>query len=115
MFSGFSLTAVSIPSEAADFGGAGLLDLPTARMRADGALTVGTSQQDTEDIYSVSYQAFPWLEGSFRYVIQNPGGKLGSREENRDRSFEVKALLLGKTPDPRPSPWFTGHVGDRGL
>ena len=82
------------PSEAADFGGAGLLDLPAARMRADGALTVGTSQQDTEDIYSVSYQAFPWLEGTFRYVIQNPGGKLGSREENRDRSFEVKALLL---------------------
>ncbi len=63
-------------------------------MRPDGALTLGTSQQDTEDIYSVTYQAFPWLEGTFRYVIQNPGGKLGSREANRDRSFEVKALLL---------------------
>ena len=79
---------------AADFGGAGLLDLPSARMRPDGALTLGTSQQDTEDIYSVTYQAFPWLEGTFRYVIQNPGGKLGSQEANRDRSFEVKALLL---------------------
>jgi len=63
-------------------------------MRPDGALSLGTSQQDTEDVYSVSYQAFPWLEGTFRYIIQNPGGKLGSREGNRDRSFEVKALLL---------------------
>ena len=82
---------------AADFGGAGILDLPTARMRPDGVLTLGTSQQDTEDIYSVTYQAFPWLEGTFRYIIQNPGGKLESREFNRDRSFEVKGLLLEET------------------
>ena len=66
-------------------------------MRPDGMLTIGTSQQDTEDVYSITYQAFPWLEGTFRYVIQNPGGKFGSREGNRDRSFEVKGLLLGET------------------
>ena len=89
-----ALSGGSSLAAAADFGGAGLLDLPNARMRPDGVLTLGTSQQDTEDIYSVTYQAFPWLEGTFRYVIQNPGGKLGSREANRDRSFEVKALLL---------------------
>ena len=85
---------VSANAFAADFGGAGLLDLPSARMRSDGTLTLGSSQQDTEDIYSVTYQAFPRLEGTFRYIIQNPGGKFGSSEINRDRSFEVKARLL---------------------
>ena len=91
---GLSLSAASSPSQAADFGGAGLLDLPTARMRSNATLTVGTSQQDTEDIYSVTYQAFPWLESTFRYIIFNPGGKARSQDNLRDRSFEVKARLL---------------------
>ena len=77
-------------------------------MRPDGALTLSTSQQDTEDIYSVTYQAFPWLEGTFRYIIQNPAGKLGSREFTRDRSFEVKALLLEESALTLPSPWGYG-------
>ena len=92
----FCIALIFAPSAlwGADFGGAGLLDLPSARMRPNGMITLGTSQQDTEDVYSVTYQAFPWLEGSFRYIIQNPGGKFGSSEQNRDRSFEVKARLL---------------------
>ena len=76
-----------------DFGPQGLIDMPSARMRPDGALVFGTSQQDTEDIYSVTFQALPRLEGTFRYVVQNPGGKFGSLENNRDRSFEAKFLL----------------------
>lgn len=88
------LLSISVRGLASDFGGLGLLDMPSARMRADGSLTLGTSQQDTEDLYSVSYQALPWLEGSFRYAVQNPGDKLGSLERNRDRSFELKGLLV---------------------
>ena len=72
------------------------MDLPSARMRPDGALSVGTSQQDTEDIYSVTYQAFPWLEGTFRYILDAPNSTQGTTDDKRlrDRSFEVKALLL---------------------
>ena len=93
---------------AADFGGAGILDLPTARMRPDGVLTLGTSQQDTEDIYSVTYQAFPWLEGTFRYIIQNPGGKLESREATETEALRSKDFCLRKPPSPLPSPWDCG-------
>lgn len=82
----------------ADFGGEGLLDVPTARFKEDGALTLGTVQQDTEDIYSVSYQATPWLEGTFRYIIFNPGGAQGSSDELRDRSFDLKLQLLAEKP-----------------
>jgi hypothetical protein len=81
-------------TQASDFGPLGLIDMPTARMRSDGALTLSTSQQDTEDIYAVTFQALPRLEGTFRYTVQNPGDKLGSLESNRDRSFEAKWLLV---------------------
>ena len=89
------LLTVGFPhlSFAADFGGAGLLDMPSARMSPDGALSVGSSQQDTEDIYSVTYQAFPRLQGTFRYIVSNPGGKIGSLDDLRDRSFDAKILL----------------------
>ncbi|MEE4299817.1 MAG: YjbH domain-containing protein, partial [Pseudomonadales bacterium] len=63
-------------------------------MRADGALTVTFAAQDVFDTYAITYQAMPWLEASFRYVVFNPGKKFGSRDELRDRSFEVKARLL---------------------
>lgn len=80
----------------ADFGGVGLLDLPSARMRPDGMITLGTSQQGAEDIYSVTYQAFPWLEGTFRYLLVDPSSTQGTTDDIRlrDRSFEAKALLL---------------------
>jgi hypothetical protein len=83
-------------SRGADFGGVGLLDLPSARMRPDGMITLGTSQQGAEDIYSVTYQAFPWLEGTFRYLLVDPNSTQGTTDDFRlrDRSFEAKALLL---------------------
>ena len=79
---------------ASDFEATGLLDMPTARFQSDGALTIGISQQDTEDVYAVSYQAMPWLEGTFRYIVFNPGKKADSVDTLRDRSFSFKARLL---------------------
>lgn len=64
-------------------------------MQGNGALTLGTSQADTEDIYFLTYQAFPWLEASFRYLNPNPGKKFGAGDvRNTDRSFEAKLRLL---------------------
>ena len=69
--------------------------MPSARMQADGALSVATSQSDTEDLYYVTYQAFPWLEASFRYLIPNPGKKFGAGDVRAtDRSFEAKIRLV---------------------
>ena len=65
-------------------------------MRPDGTLTIGASQQNTEAIYAITYQAFPWLEGTFRYVMAKPRSSRGTTDDLRlrDRSFEVKARLL---------------------
>ena len=82
------------------YGDLGLLDMPSARMAPDGevAVTVGSLQGSQR--YNFSFQAFPWLEGSFRYSriadYQLPGFDLF------DRSLGLKVRLLkedGILPD----------------
>ena len=77
-----------------DFGTIGLIDTPTARMRADSEFTVAYSHQQVADTYSFNYQAFPWLEASFRYIIQDPSESFGQTAGNRDRSYGLKLRLL---------------------
>ena len=56
------------PLFASDFGVNGLIDIPTARMSADGTLTTTAAIQSLTKAYSITYQAMPWLEGTFRYT-----------------------------------------------
>lgn len=72
---------------ASDLGITGLFDIPTARMRPDGEFSARISKQPLVDIYSLSYQATPWLETSFRYSAFPAIGFY-------DRSYEVKLRLL---------------------
>lgn len=71
---------------AADLGTTGLIDTPTARMRPDGEFAAVISKQPVVDIYSLNYQATPWLETTFRYSAFDFG--------LFDRSYEVKIRLL---------------------
>lgn len=87
------LLAVCNPATASDFGVVGILDMPSARMQQDGALAASVSLQDTADFYALTYQALPWLEGSFRYSIFNPSKRDAVDDDLRDRSFELKAQL----------------------
>jgi hypothetical protein len=50
---------------ASDFGTTGLIDIPTARMSSDGALTTTAAIQSRTKAYAITYQATPWLEGTF--------------------------------------------------
>ena len=78
-----------------DFGVVGLIDMPTARMREDGAFSATLSRQDSLDVYNLSYQALPWLEATFRYSIFDPRRSFNESSFNlRDRSYEVKIRLL---------------------
>ena len=70
---------------AADMGTTGLIDNPSARMRPDGEFAAGISKQATVDIYSLTYQATPWLETTFRYSVFETG--------LYDRSYEAKLRL----------------------
>lgn len=71
---------------ASDLGTTGLIDTPTARMRADGEFAAVISKQALVDIYSLNYQATPWLETTFRYSAFDYG--------LYDRSYEVKIRLV---------------------
>ena len=74
------------PSHSSDMGVAGLIDMPSARMRADGALTTSATRQDSVSVYNLTYQGAPWLEMTFRYAV--------FRDFNfADRSYEAKLLL----------------------
>jgi len=87
-------TASSANALAADFGTTGLIDIPSARMMDDGEFKFLMSRQTLADIYSLNYQATPWLETTFRYTIFNPDDVPGSEDNLYDRSYEVKLRLI---------------------
>lgn len=74
------------------YGDVGLLDMPSARMAPDGEVAVTVGSLKGSQRYNFSFQAFPWLEGSFRYShisdYQIPGFSLF------DRSLGLKIRLL---------------------
>ena len=75
------------PLFASDFGVKGLIDIPTARMSADGTLTTTAAIQSLTKAYSITYQATPWLEGTFRYTGFNRA------IYSYDRNYEAKIRL----------------------
>ena len=79
--------ALAKPLVASDFGVQGLVDIPTARMSADGTLTTTAAVQSRTNSYSITYQATPWLEGTFRYTGFN-------NFFHYDRNYEAKVRLL---------------------
>lgn len=78
-------------SNLGDFGVTGLVDMPSARMQADGSFGASYTRQSVADTFALTYQAAPWLETSFRYHVQSPRKELW---HHYDRSYEVKARLL---------------------
>ncbi len=76
---------------ASDLGVTGLIDIPTARMMRDGDFATSLVYQDRADIYSLTYQATPWLETTFRYTVFN-------EFFYADRSYEAKFKLLDESP-----------------
>jgi len=76
-----------LPSSASDFGVTGLIDIPTARMSADGTLTTTAAIQSRTKSYAITYQATPWLEGTFRYTGFNRA------IYSYDRNYEAKIRL----------------------
>ena len=71
---------------ASDYGTTGLIDIPTARFDEDGVFAVGASIDERHRQFSITYQATPWLQGTFRYT--------GFDEFFYwDRNYEFKARL----------------------
>lgn len=72
------------------FGEVGLVDMPSAHMAEDGQITVSVSALKDTQRYGFSFQALPWLEGSFRYShLSNY-----NFHDYYDRSFGMKLRLV---------------------
>lgn len=78
-----------------NYGGSGLLDMPTAMMAPDGHLVLSASYQQNTQHYNLTFQALPWLETGFRYAgLQHYDP---SYPVYWDRSFALKARLFQET------------------
>ena len=92
---------IAAPPTASDWGGAGLLQTPSARMADEGELSLTASHTSPYSRYTVALQPLPWLEGAFRYVsVANrrygPESLSGS-QNYKDKSIDVKVRLLQET------------------
>lgn len=82
-----------------DFGGVGLLQMPSARFAEQGGISIGSSLIEPYQRTAVTLQPLPWLEGTLRYTaVRN---RLYSQDPNfsgdqnyKDRGFDIKVRLL---------------------
>ncbi|MFG1173060.1 YjbH domain-containing protein [Erwiniaceae bacterium CAU 1747] len=85
------------PSQS-DFGGIGLLQVPTARMAKEGEFSLNYRYNDQYRFYSTSLQLFPWLETTIRYTDVRTR-KYSSFEDfsgnqtYKDKAFDLKLRL----------------------
>lgn len=90
----FGREAVELPTISA-YGGAGLLDMRSARFLPDGFGALSVSIKNPDDRIAATFQALPWAEVIFRYSINYGGfGETGSGNALYDRSFDLKIRLL---------------------
>lgn len=59
---------VLTPSQT-DFGGVGLMQMPSGRMAPEGEFNIGASINNEYHHYNVSLQVMPWLETTIRYTL----------------------------------------------
>lgn len=88
-----ALLCVANLSFASDYGTTGLIDTPTARMQSDGTFSTTAAFDGRNRQFSITYQATPWLEGTFRY-----SGWYDQTVYTWDRNYEFKARLWTEDP-----------------
>lgn len=112
----FSLVALSVanacqaasyptplgPSQT-DFGGAGLLQTPTARMAKEGEFSFNYRDNDQYRFYSISVQPMPWLETTVRYT------DVRTRKYSNDPSFSGDQTYKDKSFDVKLRLWEEGY------
>ena len=94
------LTPRDLPVTANDWGEAGLLQTPTARMRKEGDLSFTLSRVYPYTRGNMFFQPFSWMEAGFRYTnISNHlyGASIAGTQAYKDKSIDVKLGLLDET------------------
>ena len=78
-------------SSQSDFGGVGLMQMPSARMNKEGEFSLNYFDTDQYRRYSLSLQLFPWLETTVRYVDVRTR-RYGSESFSGDQTYKDKGI-----------------------
>lgn len=86
------------PSQS-DFGGTGLLQVPTARIVREGEFSLNFRDNNQYRFYSTSVSLFPWLEATLRYAdvrtrLYSEIPSFSGKQTYKDKSFDIKLRLL---------------------
>lgn len=89
---------VFVPSQS-DFGGVGLIQMPSGRMAREGELTLGATYNDEYLHYTASLQLFPWLETTIRYtqvndLLYSDNPDFSDDTKYTDKGIDFKIRLL---------------------
>ncbi|MBA0167800.1 YjbH domain-containing protein [Pectobacterium sp. CFBP8739] len=81
-----------------DFGGTGLLQMPTARMAETGEFSFNYRDNEEYRRYSLSLQLFDWLETTVRYTdirtrLYSNDPSFSGSQTYKDKAFDIKARL----------------------
>ncbi|MGL6350063.1 MAG: YjbH domain-containing protein [Aeromonas sp.] len=79
------------PSQS-DFGGVGLLQMPSARMAQEGEFSANYIDNDQYRRWSVSMQPFEWFEATLRYTDVRTRLYSGSSSFSGDQSYKDKGI-----------------------
>ncbi|NMU84436.1 YjbH domain-containing protein, partial [Vibrio parahaemolyticus] len=60
--------APSLQPSQSDFGGVGLMQMPTGRMAPEGEFNFSVTGSDEYLFYNATLQVMPWLETTIRYT-----------------------------------------------
>ena len=102
-----------VPTQS-DFGGVGVFQTPTARMRPDGFFSVGYSHIHPFNRIRFALQFFPWLETVFRYTAITTGsyGPIDPGQSYKDRSLDFKFRVWNESRyAPEVSVGFRDLIG----
>lgn len=85
-----------------DFGGVGLMQMPTGRMAPEGEFNFATSYNDDYQHFTASVQLFPWFETTVRYtqvqdLLYSNDPSFSGNSKLTDKGIDFKVRLLEET------------------
>ncbi|MGI2058520.1 YjbH domain-containing protein [Shewanella baltica] len=85
-----------------DFGGVGLMQMPTGRMAPEGEFNFATSYNDDYQHFTASVQLFPWFETTVRYtqvqdLLYSSDPNFSGNTKYTDKGIDFKVRLLEET------------------
>ena len=105
LMSPVAVLAQSVPFEAPDltpsqmdFGGVGLMQMPTARMSDEGEFNFSVTGSNEYLFYNVTLQVLPWLESTIRYTkvrdLPYSSSFPGVDNDYTDKGIDFKIRLM---------------------